>query len=68
MFNDNSISIGRCTSFISSTNKTSIVLVLAGIFRSNQISVESLENCYMSVNEIKLMLQFLLCELLRFNT
>lgn len=58
MFNNNRISIGRFNSFISPTNKTSIVLVLAGIFHSNQISVETLRNCYVSVNEIKLMLQF----------
>lgn len=67
VFNDNRISIGRFNSFISPANKTSIVLVRAGIFHSNQISMETRENCYASVNEIKLMLQ-LLSELLRFNT
>lgn len=58
VFNDNRISIGRFNSFISPTHKTSIVLVLAGIFLSNQISLKTLENCYLSVNVIKMILQF----------
>lgn len=57
IFSDNRISIGRFNSFISPTHKTSIVLVLAGIFLSNQISLKNLENCYLCVNVIKLILQ-----------
>lgn len=55
MFSDNRISIRRLNSFISPV----IVLVLLGIFHLNEISMELLENYYVNVYEIKLMLQFI---------